>query len=103
MGQRLSPEQQTLYQLIDDILWTEWDPVGINSVEAARDEYYSYLFPLMNLLIQGADENRISSFLYQCETIDLGMEGSKPHCDEVAKRISGVRDKIFSYKNNSIN
>lgn len=103
MGQRLSPEQQTLYKLVDNILWTEWDPVGINTVEAARDEYYNYLFPLMTLLLQGADEHRISVFLYQCETMDLGMKGCKHHCDEIAKRISHIRDTLFNYRSNSIN
>lgn len=103
MAQRLSPEQQALYTLVDDVLWTEWDPVGINSVEAARDEYYSYLFPLVTLLVQGADEHRISSYLHRCETIDLGVDGSKPHCDEVARRISGLRDQVCCYSSTMLN
>ena len=43
MGKRFPPHQLGLYKRIDEILWEDWDPIGVNDVEEARDEYQSYL------------------------------------------------------------
>jgi hypothetical protein len=43
-GLKLPPQQRALYEGIDEILWREWDPIGISELEdAPRDEYYGYL------------------------------------------------------------
>ncbi len=87
MAQRFNPNQFALFKYIDDILWTKWDPVGINSIQAARDEYYSYLFPLMNMVINGEKEDKIADYLYKCETIDMGLIGNIRHCKAIAALI----------------
>ncbi len=44
MGQKLPEKELILYQQIDEILWKEWDPIGLyNEAGEARDEYYSYI------------------------------------------------------------
>jgi hypothetical protein len=37
-----------LFKRIDDILWFDWDPIGIND-DAPRDEYESYTPPIFSL------------------------------------------------------
>jgi len=32
-----------IYRKIDEILWFDWDPIGISDVDDARDEYESYV------------------------------------------------------------
>lgn len=87
MAQRFNPNQFALFKSIDNILWSKWDPIGINSVDAARDEYYSYLFPLMNMVINGENEDEIADYLYKCETIDMGLKGNIRHCKAIAALI----------------
>lgn len=87
MAQRFNPNQFALFKSIDNILWSKWDPIGINSVDAARDEYYSYLFPLMTMVINGENEDKIANYLYKCEINDMGLEGNIRHCRAIAALI----------------
>jgi hypothetical protein len=55
MGKKLPPEQLELYQKLDEILWADWDPIGISDVSEARDEYYSYLPRVFHLALEFSD------------------------------------------------
>jgi len=41
---KMTPKQKEIYKQIDLILWPDWDPIGINDIESARDEYYNYSY-----------------------------------------------------------
>ena len=34
----MTSEQKQLYKKIDEILWKEWDPIGVNDIDDVRDE-----------------------------------------------------------------
>ena len=80
-------EEQTLYRQIDEILWTEWDPIGINDCEQARDEYYGYLPHVWRFKLQGSDPEKIAQYLFEIETNRMGLNGDIEHCRKVAKKI----------------
>lgn len=80
-------EHIELYNQIDEILWQDWDPIGINYMEQIRDEYYGYIPQVLNLKIQGADKNKISDYLYKMETINMGTNGNIQNCEFVAEKI----------------
>jgi hypothetical protein len=40
----LNKEHKKIYNQIDEILWKDWDPIGVNDFEDARDEYSSLLY-----------------------------------------------------------
>ena len=75
-----------LYQEIDEILWNDWDPIGINDI-APRDEYQSYTPMIFTLKRKGANEEEIANKLYQIETETIGVNGNIEHCKEVARKI----------------
>lgn len=75
-----------LYLAIDEILWTEWDPIGVNAF-GLRDEYQSYTPAILRLKISGADAETIATKLYELETTTMGMPGNLDKCREVAKSI----------------
>jgi hypothetical protein len=80
-------EHKELYKQIDEILWQDWDPIGINDEEKIRDEYYGYIPQVFSLKIQGADKNKIAEYLYEMETINIGTYGNKQNCEFVAQKI----------------
>ena len=84
---KLTSEQKRNYELIDEIFWKDWDPIGINDIEDIRDEYQSYTPQIFNLVIKRADKIEIADQLYRFETIDMGLKGNKIHCEEVAQKI----------------
>lgn len=36
----MTSEHKELYKAIDEVLWNDWDPIGVNDI-APRDEYQS--------------------------------------------------------------
>lgn len=75
-----------LYKTIDDILWTVWDPLGVNDI-APRDEYQSYVPEIFSLVKSGALKEDIANRLHKLEKANMGMIGSREHCTMVANKI----------------
>ena len=75
-----------LYKKIDDILWYDWDPIGVKDL-APRDEYQSYVPDIFNLKKAGADRNQIANALFKFETENMGMGGTLENCLIIADKI----------------
>lgn len=79
-----------LYKKIDDILWFDWDPIGINDI-APRDEYQSYIPEVFRLVKAKADKEEIAGTLYRIETGIMGMSGSLDNCLAVSDKLLKTR------------
>ncbi|MEZ5017028.1 MAG: hypothetical protein R2800_08235 [Flavipsychrobacter sp.] len=71
---------------IDDILWHDWDPLGINDI-APRDEYRSYIPEICELAMSGASKEEIANHLLSILTNKMGGAGSVDRCNAVAEKI----------------
>lgn len=87
MERKPSSKEQILYRQIDEILWTDWDPIGINDCEQARDEYTGYLPHVWRFKLQSADPETIAQYLFDVETDRMGLNGDIEHCRKVADKI----------------
>ncbi|HET7145153.1 MAG TPA: hypothetical protein VFI68_14130 [Anaerolineales bacterium] len=94
MGEKLSPQQFELYQGIDQILWEDWDPIGVNEYENTKDEYHSYLPVVFRLTLDNANELQIAEYLYKCITENIGLASSIKSNINVAKKIVQLKTKI---------
>jgi hypothetical protein len=89
MGKKLPPRQLELYQAIDEILWRDWDPIGVFGIDGARDEYQMYLPQVYQLALEG-DRAKIADYLfcgghgkvgpYYAAEPALGRGGEDPRC-----------------------
>lgn len=75
-----------LYKKIDDILWFDWDPIGVNDI-APRDEYQSFVPEIFGLLKSNADREEIAKRLFKLETENMGMSGTLENCLTIADKI----------------
>lgn len=75
-----------VYKKVDDILWFDWDPIGINDL-APRDEYQSYVPEIFGLVKAGADRQQIAERLFKLETGSMGVIGSLEKCLLVAEKL----------------
>jgi hypothetical protein len=82
-----------LYQKVDEILWNDWDPIGVNDV-APRDEYQGYTPTIFNLIKKDADKETIAQKLLEFEIQNMELIGDIEHCRQVA-------DKLISQKTSS--
>ena len=81
-------EETKLYKSIDEILWNDWDPIGVNDYgENARDEYYGYLPIVYQLKINGATKTEIANYLDLVMTDKMGMSSNMEHSLNVAEKI----------------
>jgi hypothetical protein len=79
-----------LYKKIDDILWFDWDPIGIND-DAPRDEYQGYVPEIFGLVKANADRQEIANRLHKLETENMGMSGTIENCLTIADKILNAR------------
>jgi len=83
----LKRDQKELYNQIDEILWRFWDPIGVNYIDDARDEYQSYTSQIFNLKIGDNDALTIFDNLIDIEKTKMGLAGNVNNCIDVAKMI----------------
>ena len=96
MGKRLPPDQLALYKRIDEILWEDWDPIGVVAFgDAARDEYQDYLPSIFTLALERCDVDEIADRLHLIELHEMELPGNRKHCDWVARRIREERIEIL--------
>jgi hypothetical protein len=79
-----------LYKKIDDILWFDWDPIGVNDI-APRDEYQSYVPEIFGLVKSNAGRQEIASILFKLETENMGMSGTIDNCLTIADKILQIQ------------
>lgn len=82
--------EKKIFDAIDQILWEDWDPIGINDNENIRDEYQGYTPHIFRLKMQGADEKRIAKHLFELAWETMGMTSDMEHCKNVAHKIVEV-------------
>jgi hypothetical protein len=69
-------KRKELWQAVKEVLFQEWDPIGINSNPLCGDEYDSYVSTIVRLLKAEADEYKITEHS-QLATRQYGIELSR--------------------------
>ncbi len=83
-------EQQKLYRKIDEILWFNWDPIGINNI-GSRNEYDDYVPQVYNLKITGAGKIDIANYLDKVTTVNMGLGSDMEFSNEIAEKIIALK------------
>jgi len=61
----MNQKQQALYQHIDEILFYQWDPIGVSSGNGFRHEYETYIPELFQLILNKCESLIIVDYLTQ--------------------------------------
>ena len=101
MRRNLPAKQLQLYERIDEILWRDWDPIGVSDSDDARDEYHSYLPKIFRMALENASQQEIAKYLFLNETKSMGMAGDMPHCLKIANLVLNAREEIWRHRNES--
>jgi hypothetical protein len=82
-----------LYHAVREVLFREWDPIGVNDNPLLADEYDSYAPTICRLLEAGADERRLAAHLQQLRTNAMGLSDGaeqQEHDRRVARHLRGL-------------
>ncbi|MBT6081460.1 MAG: hypothetical protein HOH06_00550 [Polaribacter sp.] len=82
----LKKKYNAIHRTISEILWIDWDPIGINDL-APRDEYDDYVPEICSLVMRNKSAIEIANRLFQIETDTIGVLGNREHCLKVANKI----------------
>jgi len=88
MGTKMNADDLRLYKRIDEILYFDWNPIGVSGLP--RDEYQSYLPSIFRLKKSGADIESIAQSLTEHEAHILGVTGNIDQCRLIAKKIKSL-------------
>jgi hypothetical protein len=77
-----------IWQAVKEILFREWDPIGINSNPALSDEYDSCVSSIVRLLQAEADEYKIAEHLRNLQRVNIGLSSVNEEQDRrIARRL----------------
>jgi hypothetical protein len=92
MGKKLPPQELALYQAIDEILWRDWDPIGVSGIDGARDEYQMYLPQVYQLALTG-DRAKIVDYLFTVAVERMGLTTQRNQHIAAADKILAAKAK----------
>jgi len=82
--------ENKIFRAIDKILWTDWDPIGVNDIPICRDEYRSYVPEIYRLKLEGNNQEAIAQRLFGIADKEIEMRLSMEFCRMVAGQIVGL-------------
>jgi hypothetical protein len=97
MGQKLSADQLQLYKGIDEILWKEWDQIGVSSY-GLRDEYHRYLPQVFKLALEDATLQEIAEYLHNVVSERMGMSSRVSDHLPIAEKIRALKLELIPQK-----
>ncbi len=75
-----------LNQRIDEVLYYEWDPIGVSDEPCARAEYSSYTTTILKYVLK-EDLNQIANQLSKIETDSMGIKSDKEKNLKIAQKL----------------
>jgi len=96
MGRQLQADQAELYRRCDEVLHYIWDPIGVSGAPGARDEYFSYLPHVFQLVCDGSGSDQIVEYLIHVQISRMGMAPNQPRAEAAAAALLEWREWIAS-------
>jgi hypothetical protein len=84
------------HERIRDVLLREWDPIGINEIPMARDEYDSYVGEIYGMLIRHEPRDKLIDHLWWIEATHMALCGNRKKTESVADRLIQLCNEIES-------
>lgn len=95
MGEKLNPQEIDLYRATDEVLHYIWDPIGNSEAPGARDEYWSYLPKVFQMLSTENSNEEIVEYLLKIESESMGLKPNRKKAKRVAEILNEYKEKIF--------
>ena len=84
-------KSEELWQEVKEVLFQEWDPIGVNSNPECHDEYDSYVGTIVRLLQSEADEYKIAERLHNLRRVGMGLGSADEERDrQIARRLKNL-------------
>ena len=78
MGKSREQRAVKIQGLIRQVLFKDWDPIGVRSDPTLSDEYDSYIAPVYRILAGSRSEDDLINLLYRMERDEIGTACESP-------------------------
>ncbi|WP_448096862.1 hypothetical protein [Luteibacter yeojuensis] len=85
-----------IQRAIREVLLKEWDPIGIQAFDEAKDEYDGYVPDVHHILMSGGQLDDLGDFLRWAEVTYMGLIASEAHTRRVAAALIDLRARMLS-------
>ena len=58
---------------VKEVLFRDWDPIGVNDSDLCRNEYDSYTGTICRYFLEGADEYKLVAHLRRLQRDEMGL------------------------------
>ena len=82
---------KSLHAKIREILLKEWDPIGVQDIPEAQDEYDSYVPSVYKMIISRKPIHEIFDYLWWVETEHMGLTGDRQNTEYIAKTLHALQ------------
>jgi hypothetical protein len=90
MGATFSVEDASAYEALDRLLFREWDPIGVRSMDGPEDEYRGYLPEFWRLVTVGVPAESVADYLQRIECDRISIETSPEHRLDIARKAAAL-------------
>lgn len=98
MGIKLPPDQLALYKRIDEILYKDWDPIGVSDLDGPVDEYHGYLPQVFKRALSCDDPQEVAEYLTWVTVDRMGMSPAREHDAKIANLILASKRELIHSK-----
>ena len=82
------------HQAIHEVLMNKWDPIGVQGVPEAQDEYDAYVSGVYSRLIRHVERHELFDYLWAVETEHMGLCGDRQRAEHVIDELLKVREQL---------
>lgn len=91
---KLNSIQRAFFNEVREILWSEWDPIGVNDGDNEQnDEYDSYAASIFRLALEGKDAMTIAMSMSSSSEKNMGLSPARAHDLKIANIILTAKNK----------
>lgn len=76
-----------LQDQVDKVLFYEWDPLGVSTMDDMRDEYSRYVLEVIEIALECSSYEAIEEELVLIRKEWMGMEENTVHDNKIARTI----------------
>ncbi|NDP59178.1 MAG: hypothetical protein GZ090_07465 [Oxalobacteraceae bacterium] len=78
---------RSLHQKIHEVLQKDWDPIGIQFISDADDEYGAYVPAIYSMLIARKPSSQVLEYLLWLETEHMGLTADRQRTQKIAEKL----------------
>jgi len=86
-------QARVLHQHIKNVLMQDWDPIGVQAIPGAEDEYDSYIPTLYSMLISRKPVIEVFKYLVWLETEHMGLTADRQRTLSIAEKLVGLAQR----------